>query len=461
MLDEVIEGATLVTGSGRRHLDLGIENGRIAGWYAPGLAPAAARRTDARGLLLFPGSIDPHFHCDLWPAPGREDFASGTAAAAAGGVTTVIQMPTPVIAAVAERRRAGEEQSSIDFGLWGMAGSDAGATRAEADAGVSGFKVYMLAANRPGLESLYVTEDAQLLRVLRWIAATGLPAVVHCELQGFVDALTADLVAAGQNDPTAHPRARPPFVEEAAVAKLMILARALDLRIHVPHVTHPSVVARVREGRAAGVRLTAETCPHYLYADETAMQTAGPYARINPPLRAPDAPALLWQALRDGDLDMVSSDHVVYTPAQKECGWESIWSAGLGHPGVETTTPLVLSAALDGRLSLERAAVLLSEAAARAFGYYPRKGSLSPGADADLLLFDPQATFTIDRAALVTRGAHAARLFDGMRLRGRILRTVVRGRTVFAHDGESGAPGWGQLLTPHDDALAAVEETTP
>lgn len=447
MLDLRITGGTLVTAGKRLPLDLGIETGRVVGWFERGAAPEAARTIDATGLFVLPGAVDVHFHSYLEPDGLHEDIGSGTAAAAAGGVTTVVQMPVPDPQPLVHRIEAGRRLAYVDFALHGITGETEAEAQALAEGGVVGFKMFMTGAGDPlQVPGLRVGDDASLLRRLRTVAKTGKVATVHCELQGCIDLLSADLKAAGRNDGPAHVASRPSFVETAAVAKLLPIAESAGVQLHLAHVSSIDVVDQVVAARARGVQVSMETCPHYLYCDDAVMSAAGPYAKINPPIRPAGSAAPLWAALEDGRINIVASDHNAYLPEQKEPFWQDIWSAGPGHPGVETTTALILGAALEGRLSLERAVELLSTAPAERFGLGGRKNGLRPGGDADFILFDPNGQTTFDRRRMLSRGAHGARLFDGWTVRGRMTMVAVRGEPVSEDGRLTGKPGHGQFL---------------
>lgn len=459
-LDACIVGATVITPQGEQAAEVGIRQGRIVGLYAPGTAPPAAETIDAAGQWLLPGFVDVHFHCRAPGHPEREDFASGTRAAAAGGVTTLCEMPiadpgvgTP---AIFEARRAlAEADAYVDFALWGGGGAASEADiRGMAAAGAIGFKIFLHGAP-PGRErefaGLTATDTRSLYRALEWIAGTGLPCAVHCEDDDLIQVLTDRLRAAGRLDPRAHGESRPAFVEALAVSRVLTLGEALGVRLHFPHISSAWALELITAAKQRGVPATLETCPHYLFRDESAVDQLGPFAKINPPIRSARDRAALWEALLDGRVDIVASDHAPYTVAEKEAGWQDIFRAPSGSPGVETLAPLLLDRVLAGELSAARVLTVLAEAPARHFGLYPRKGALLPGSDADLVLFDPRASWTVAPDQLFTRSHGSARLFAGQTLRGRITRTWVRGVTVY-HNGQIVGPrGHGRFVRPGAD----------
>lgn len=456
MLDLLVCNGTVVTAHGSFDLDVGVEGGRVAGLFARGFAPAAAAVVDARGQLVLPGVVDAHVHCRAPERPDREDFGSATRAAAAGGVTTICEMPisTPSVhsaAVVRERRALGERECYVDFALWGAGGAPAEDVLAMAEEGVCAFKIF-LHAPAPGRETAFaglcVTDNYGLYRALANTRQTGLYCAVHAEDNDLIRVLTDDLRAAGRGDPAAHGESRPPFVENIAVGKLLMLADELGAPLYLPHISTAGAVDMVREAKACGMDVVLETCPHYLLFEESVIARVGPYGRINPPIRAQAEVDALWEGLLDGTVDVVASDHSPFVVAEKEPYWHDIWGALSGHPGLETLAPSLLSAALDGRLTFERAVEVLCERPAKALGLYPQKGTIVPGGDADLVLFDPQAEWAVDRTQMLTKARDTARLFDGATLRGRVTKTVVRGTVVYEDGRVVGPAGHGKFVKP-------------
>lgn len=457
MLDLAIAGGTVTTLGRSSVVDLGVVDGKIACVSARDALPPARATVDARGLLVLPGVIDAHFHCFDPGHPEREDFDSGTRAAAAGGVTTIFEMPiaTPGVHnadVLRDRRALAEKRAHVDFGLWGGGGSGSERDiREMVTEGAVGFKIFLYEA-APGREAefkgLSAVGSPALLRAFRAIEPTGLPVAVHCEDHDLIQALTAELRAAGDIFGNAHGRSRPPWVEAVAISKVVQLAGATGVRIHFPHIGSELALRTIVAAREQGSDATLETCPHYLFSDDSALESLGPYAKINPPVRGASDQRALWQGLERGDVDIVASDHSPYGPAEKEPGWKDIFSASPGSPGVETMGPLMWDAALGGRIPMTRAVELLSERPAKIFGLGGRKGSLEVGADADLVLVDPAGSWTIELAGLLTRSRDSARLFAGRSLRGRLRRTYVRGRPVFEDGRILGKPGEGRFVRP-------------
>src|SRR5579884_3340301 len=246
----------------------------------------------------------------------------------------------------------------------------------------------------------------------------------------------------------AQAAARPPVAEAASVAQCIALAAATGGRLQIAHLSAPEAVDLVAAAKDRGLRVTAETCPHYLMFTEEALDEWGPYAKCNPPLRTREAQDRLWEAVRDGRIDVIGTDHSPFLAAEKGDPGGDIWSAPPGLPGLEELLPLMLTAVHRERLTLPQLVRLVSERPARLFGLWPRKGALSVGADADLTLVDTMAEHVHDHSRLQTRARATALLYDGLRLRGKPVATIVRGRVVMRDGRIAGEPGWGRWVRP-------------
>ncbi len=256
------------------------------------------------------------------------------------------------------------------------------------------------------------------------------------------------LRAAGRRDGRAHAESRPDYVEAVSVGTLMRLAERFGVHVHIPHVSSRMTADVIRDAKRRGVHVTAETCPHYLEFDASALARLGPYAKCNPPLKEPTDSRALWDAVWDGTIDTVASDHSPFTVAEKERARDDIWAAPPGFPGVEVLVPYVIGAALTGRLSVARAAEVLYEAPARIFGLWPRKGSIRPGADADVVLYTPTEGGTFDHRRLHTKARGTALIWDGVKHTGSVRTVLVSGEVVVDQDKVVGRRGCGTHLTP-------------
>lgn len=449
-----IAGGTLVAPEGPRRGTLLVAGGRIAGLAPPGEAVEAAETLDATGFHLLPGLIDIHCHIRAPAYPQRGTVASETAACAAGGITTVFEMPItdPCCNSperVALRREHFARTAHVDFGLYA---APLELTEAAVDAlaasGIVGFKIFTTpapAGRDAEFAGLAWPDEADQLRALTLIARTGLPVVVHAESASLLARGEAEACRLDPADARTHGVARPPLAEALAVAKLLTLNREARARLHIAHVTCEAAVDVLR--RFAGSSdFTAETCPHYLRYTEEDVARAGVAAKINPPIRrAPDREAL-WEAVADGTIAHVTTDHAGFSEAEKAARADDFLAAPPGHPGTECLLPSLLDAAARGRLTLAQVAALTAGNAAARFGL-PDRGRLAPGARADMVLVDTRARTDITADRLLTAAAAVARLSLGEAFQGRIVRTWLAGQTVW--DGaRTGPAGAGRPVSP-------------
>jgi allantoinase len=456
-VDLTITGGEIVTEHGRLHADVGIDQGQIVALAAPGTLGSAAETLDASGMLVLPGAVDVHFHARTPAYPERGDFYTETQAAAAGGVTTVLEMPiskpgcaTPQI--FRNRRRLIEEQAIIDVGLYGAPGTlNRDDVLGMVEEGAIAFKIFL---HRPvlGREDEFVgiclTEDEQLYQTLALVKQTGRRIVVHCESDSMLEAGLSRIQAEGRTDLQAHMDSRPPVVEAVAVAKLLTLAEDLRTPVHVAHVSSAHAVDVIRRFQQDGVDVSAETCPHYLFFTEEDYLRLGPYAKFNPPIRSLADQRALWAALADGTLSVVTSDHGPYQVEEKERGRGATWLAPSGGPGVQTLLPMMMTAALKGRLSVEQVVRLVSSEPARLFGLARRKGTVEPGADADICVYDPRPEMVLTRDRMFSKARDVDKLYDGMSLQGEVLATISAGRVVFQEGQILVDKGSGRFIAP-------------
>jgi len=457
----VVAGGTLATAAGVFPADLAIEDGRVAAIADPGGAGAADELIVAAGLVVMPGAIDMHAHFEDPGHTEREDFTTGTMSAAAGGFTTVMEHPLtypPVTTAelYREKREMARRKVVVDFGLWGaLTAPSLPEIAAQWEEGAPGFKAFMPISD-PSYPNV---TDAEFLDGMRRVKELGGLVLVHAENDSLLQDGLARMAAAGRRDPLAHHESRPAFVEEEAVHRALFLAAHAGVRIQIVHVSSPVSADLVRREKAEGRPVTMEVCPHHLLLDLDDLVRLGPYGVCAPALRERALVERLWDAVLDGTADCLVSDHSAYTLEEKEPGWDNIFDALLGCQVIQETVPLVLDEAYHRRgMPLDAFVRFAATNAARIAGLYPRKGSLLPGADADVVLYDLDSEWVVDaKSQQFSKNPWSP--FDGRRVRARVVRTLVRGETVFA-DGEIVAePGSGAYLSRHDDhSLAAPLE---
>ena len=444
MLDLLVVGDVVWEGRVFPGLGIGVREGRVAGWYDPESAPPASERVDGTGLLVLPGFIDAHVHCASTPFEGAP---AATAAAAAGGVTTIVDMPFDAPAGIstveqfsAKRARL-QRQIRTDCAMLAAVKKDSlDEISGLAVAGACGYKM-----------SLYDTDpvrfpilpDPFLLEAFRRVAKTGLHAGVHAENNLIIQEAVHQLCAAGRTRPRDHCLSRPPIAEIEATLRACEFARETGVRLHIHHVSHPRCIEIVQRYRQEGVRVTVETCPHYLLLTVDDMDRLKARAKINPPLRERADADRLWADLAAGRIDLVTSDHAPWPPEAKNK--PNIFDNGSGAPGVQTLVPLLYSEGVaKGRISLGRLVEVLSRNVARTFNLPPTKGELRPGADADLVLLDPKKRWVLRDEQMLSNARWTP--FAGMEVQGAVVATLVRGRFAY-RDGEVLAkPGDGHVV---------------
>ncbi|HYU29200.1 MAG TPA: allantoinase AllB [Gemmatimonadales bacterium] len=443
--DLVIRGGTAILPTRQAIADIAITDGTIS---AIGSEVHGGKEViDATGLVVLPGVVDAHVHFN---EPGRADWEgweAGTRGAAAGGVTTVLEMPlnahppTTTAAAFDEKLAVASRKALVDFGLWGgLVPDNLDNLQTLHQRGVVGFKAFM---SHSGIDDFQRVPDGVLAIGLKVTARLGAIVGVHAESQEMLE-------TAGAPNPLAWCRARPAAAEVDAIRRLLVCMRGAGkgVRAHVVHVSCAEGLAEVDAARSKGVSITAETCPHYLAFTEADFERMGPALKCAPPIRDAATREALWKELLAGRVDLIGSDHSPCPAADKEKGEHDIWRAWGGVAGIQATLPVLLTDGVHGRgLTLERLAYLTATAPAQLFGLFPRKGAIAVGADADFAIVDPAREWTLERGELQTRSGVSAYL--GRSFTGKVVRTIVRGQTVFADGEVVGKPGWGQLVRPN------------
>src|SRR6202453_1257535 len=407
---------------------IAIKDGRILSVGASEAMPHARETFDATGLHVLPGAIDVHVHFRDPGYPIKEDWASGTAAAAFGGVTTVFDMPNTIpptgsAEAPAAKHAIAANKACVDFGLYGLLGEDTIANVPElVDGGVIGFKLYM--GNTFGRIPSPTT--GAMLEAFEIVAPTGKRISLHAETNSIMERRESRLRAVGRTEPLAHLASRPAVVAVEAVARAAILAEWTGARIHVLHISSAAELKPLAEAKARGVDITGETCPHYLLLSETDYEKFGGIVRVNPPVREAPNRQPLWDALMDGTVDIIATDHAPHAPEEKTR--PDIWTVDCGFPGVETQMPLMLTEVNRGRATLEDYVRWSAENPAKVWGLYPRKGTLTVGSDADIAIVDINREWTIDDALIQSRAKISP--WQGRKATALPIHTLVRGRFV-------------------------------
>jgi dihydropyrimidinase len=453
----LISGGTVVNASGPFVADVLIDGERIAGVVEAGSAASrswregADRVLDATGLYVVPGAIDAHTHMEM-PFGGThsvDTFETGTRAAAFGGTTSIIDF---AIQSKGKSLREGldawhakaEGRCAIDY----MIVSDVTESSLKemdlvVDEGVTSFKLFMA---YPGV---FYSNDGQILQAMQQASGNGATIMMHAENGIAIDVLVAQSLARGEGDPRFHGATRPALFEGEATHRAIQLARVAGAPLYIVHLSAAEALDEVVAARDRGQNVFAETCPQYLFLSEADLAREGFEGAkfvCSPPLRAERHHADLWRGLRTDDLSVVSTDHCPFCfKEQKEMGIGDFSKIPNGIPGVEHRLDLIFQGVDQGELSLARWVEVTSTTPARLFGLFPKKGVIAPGADADIVLYDPAATQTFSAATHHMNVDYSA--YEGMAITGQAMTVLSRGAVVIENHEYVGKPGWGQFLS--------------
>lgn len=448
-IDTLIADGTVVTASSMFDAAVAIDDGTIIGVGSVDGFPEADTHIDAAGQLVMPGVVDPHVHVD--DHVSIDSYQTATSAAAIGGVTTVIDFawqaydgqnspwdePAPLVDGF-ERKRSQQCEAIIDFGLHGgilREGDDIFTEIPELiEAGVTSFKLYT--AYEFGVSNGY------LRRVFDHLADHGAVAVVHTEDDSVCQSLIHELRAAGEAHPEMYPQSRPDYAEAMAAEDALRIATESGVKYYGFHTSCREAADAIDRFQSDGTRVRAETCPHYILLDERIHSELGNLAKIAPPLRSPDDVEAMFESLRNGVLSVVSTDHVAQLRESKED--QPWWDGPYGANGLQTSLPVFHDEAVNKRgLNYPFLVRIMSRNPAATFGL-ENKGTLDPGTDADLVLFDPDETYTITAEDNMSKADYS--IYEGRTVSGKVKKTLVRG-TVVADEGAVVAePGYGQYL---------------
>ncbi len=452
----LIRGGTVVTATGAAAAAVLIDGETVAALLEPAhtgaLAASADRIIDASGRYVLPGGVDVHTHLDMpWGDTfSADNFESGTRAAAWGGTTSIIDFAVQDKGGSLRQALDGwhakaDGKASIDYGFHMIISDVTGQSLREMDGlageGVTSFKLFMAYPGR-----LYST-DGEILLAMRRAAGNGAIVMMHAENGIAIDALIAQALAAGHTDPGWHGRTRPPELEGEATARAIQLARVAGAPLYIAHLSAREALAAVTRARDAGGDVFAETCPQYLYLSQDDLDAPGfegaKYV-CSPPPRPAEHRADLWRGLRTNDLSIVSTDHCPFCVKEKELGRGDFSKIPNGVPGIEHRIDLLHQGVADGKLSLARWVEVSSTTPARMFGLYPRKGTIAPGSDADIVIYDPSA-----RHVLSARTHHMAvdySAYEGLPVQGKVITVLSRGEILVEAGSWRGRAGHGRYL---------------
>jgi dihydropyrimidinase len=459
MMRILITGGTVVSTTGAIAMEVLADDERIAGLAAPGTelaaswASAADRVIDATGKYVLPGGIDAHTHMEM-PFGGTlssDTFETGTRAAAWGGTTTIIDFAVQskgmsLLSALDTWQAKADGQCAIDYGMHMIVSDVNDTTLKEMDScldlGVTSFKLFMA---YPGV--LYST-DGEILRAMQQASRNGATVMMHAENGIAIDQLVAQALAAGKTEPVQHGLTRPAVLEGEATSRAIALAKVTGCPLYVVHLTASQALDAITAARDTGQNVFAETCPQYLYLslDDLARPGfEGAKFVASPPLRPKEHQGSLWRGLRTNDLAVVSTDHCPFCfVEQKELGRGDFSKIPNGIPSVEHRMDLLHQGVAAGELSLARWVEVASTTPARMFGLYPRKGTIQPGSDADIVIYDPRARQVLSAATHHMNVDYSA--YEGIEVTGKVDTVLSRGRVVIDAGEYHGEPGHGRFL---------------
>src|SRR5579863_5860987 len=439
----------VVTPNGIRPGAVLVDGERIEAVVRPNELPAGAQTRDFGEAAILPGLVDSHVHIN---EPGRtewEGFATATRAAAAGGITTLVEMPlnsipaTTTLAAFHAKLAAAAGKLSVDTGFWGgVVPGNTQELRGLWEAGCFGFKCFLIDS---GVEEFASVGEADLREALPTLAKIGAPLLAHCELPGPTLAAAKHVTDnASRTSYQTWLALRPRAAENEAIALLTRLGTEFGARVHVVHLSSADAIPQIQKARSAGGKLTVETCPHYLtFASEDTPDRATQF-KCAPPIRERENREQLWAGLRDGAIDMIVTDHSPCPPEMKRQDSGNFLDAWGGISSLQLSLPAVWTEARLRGFSLTHLARWLCEAPARLAGLDQQKGSIAPGRDADLVIWNPEAEFTVDPAKLHHR--HKLTPYAGRDLMGIVEATFLRGVKIFDRGNFCASPAGKVLL---------------
>ncbi|MFD9023492.1 dihydropyrimidinase [Streptomyces parvulus] len=454
----VVRGGLVITASDEIHADVLIEDGRVAALAATGTRAAEAftaeRVIDATGKYVIPGGVDGHTHMEM-PFGGTyaaDTFETGTRAAAWGGTTTIVDF---AIQSVGHSLREGldawhakaEGNCAIDYGFHMIVSDVNQETLKEMDLlveeGVTSFKQFMA---YPGV---FYSDDGQILRAMQRAAGNGGLIMMHAENGIAIDVLVEQALARGETDPRFHGEVRKALLEAEATHRAIRLAQVAGAPLYVVHVSATEAVAELTRARDQGLNVFGETCPQYLFLSTDNLAEPdfeGAKYVCSTPLRPREHQAALWRGLRTNDLQVVSTDHCPFCfSGQKELGRGDFSKIPNGMPGVENRVDLLHQAVVEGHIGRRRWIEIACATPARMFGLYPKKGTIAPGADADIVVYDPHAEQVISAETHHMNVDYSA--YEGKRVTGRVETVLSRGEPVVTEREYTGRKGHG-VYTP-------------
>lgn len=456
MLDTIIKNGTVVSSDGQRQVSIGIEGEKIAGVYEPGSEPETSEVIDASGLTILPGGVDMHSHHRQGAEPGgyeyKETIETATSQCAAGGITTSVAMPNVqpppnTLDRLNALLKVYERSAVVDYNI-----NPAGTVMEEipklAATDIGAFKIFMVVdtgRDYPHMPGIGMHDHGQIMEAMELCAKADVPLMIHPHDQSLMDHIEKKYWDRGEHDAQAYAKAYSAYdgvVWDSAIATLLRLQKATGVHLHLLHIQTSGSVELIRRAKAEGQKVTCEINPWALFLgnDWSAIERLGSYA-LSYYVPEKNTP-VLWEALNDGTIDIVASDHAPHTREEKELGWEDGWKAHTGTPSTQYYMRFLVDAAAQGKIPLERVAEATSTGPSEIFRLND-KGHIEAGYDADIVLYDLEADSEVRDEDLL--GLIGWSPYAGLKTKGVPVRTIVRGRTVFADGKVLGKAGGGKL----------------
>ncbi|MEM2183916.1 MAG: dihydroorotase family protein [Candidatus Methanomethylicia archaeon] len=454
-VDLILKGKIFLP-SGLIEANIGIEEGKIAAISKLDDLIHGDKKIKLNDEeVVIPGVIDAHTHIRGMGRSDWEDFYTGSMAAAAGGVTTIFEMPitlpsTSTATALEEKIKQASKQSIVNFAFHGAGGFESIPEIPKmASIGAISFKIFMHPPP-PGREDefkgLYVEDDSQLFESLATIKETGKVAYIHAENHVLSEYFKRKQIESGGRDLIAYMKSKPSITESEAINRVSLLTSYINAKIHIAHVSSKESIEILDFLKKKGIKITAETAPHYLHFTIDQIKHLGPYAKVNPPIRFKEDRLALWNAISTGVIDIVASDHAAYPKDVKEVGEADIWKAYMGVPGIECLVPIVLDGVNKDLITFERAIEVLSTNVAKIFGLYPNKGVIAVGSDADLTIIKLKEERILRASEFYTKAREIALLYDNVKVIGIPTMTIVNGEIVMENGEVIGKSGIGRFI---------------
>jgi len=442
MISRAFISRRVVTPDGVRPAGILVDGERIRAVVDPSELPRDIPVVDSGDAAILPGLVDSHVHIN---EPGRthwEGFETATRAAAAGGYTLLVDMPlnclpaTTSVSALREKRAAASGKCRVDWAAWGgVVSGNEDCIEPLAAAGVRGYKCFLI---DPGINGFEMVTAAELRTALPHVARTGLPLLAHAELAPPVAEATRALDRADWKTYRTYLQSRPDEAELSAIRRLLRFCPEINFRLHVVHLSSAQALGELRAARAEGLPVTVETCPHYLHFAAEDIPDGATLCKCAPPIRSAENRENLWSALRDGIIDLVATDHSPCPPEMKRIESGDFRSAWGGICGLSVALPVMWTEASRRGFTLSEIACWMAEGPARLASCESRKGRITAGHDADLIIFDPDAEFVVTPERLHYR--HPVSAYMSEKLRGVVKATYLRGELVYDSGAFPGEP---------------------